>query len=894
LMQGYLNTQDKTFNQVTALDKDKKANIHLVGNEVHADIATFKDIGKLAITAKDKGSLYLNASGYYYNPTSFKNFNYERKSYNNAQDQHGKPIIIHHNENNFINVKYVGIGSDVDWWHFAKGWNENEDFRNIASEYRLTNDIDFKGNQGKGKEGKDWQNYANYCIDGYGCTNMIVGFNGDSAFTKTFDGQGYTLKNINIDTTGFVNNKSDIYVGIFGIADGAKFKNINVDYMGGGIQNKDVYYIGGFVGYIDNGNFSQISLKNIKNFNSDNGYIYYAGGFAGYINNGNFSNISLSEIGNFYNNSLRYNYTGGFAGYITVGTFKNIDLNAIENLNNKISRGYYDTYNYTGGFAGMIRNGNFSNISLSEIGKFYNIRNDNAIVTSFVGGFAGSIGNGNFSNISLNNIENIGTGGNVHSYAGGFAGSIGNGNFSNISLNNIENIGTGESTFLTDAGGFAGKIYKGNFSNIVLNGISNIIGNFGHNTDAGGFVGSITGNDLKFNNIFLYFNSGAEIGSKRAAGKFAGYINNIKVDGIHIYHHENDLTNATADQDYWNDFNNGYISDKINIHTYKDETQGYSDFEKAVIDSLAKEGLHKDKNGKLIFTTDFEIEKPTNPTDPTDPSNPDVILDSDDLYVDVVEDILDDILDGDYTVSIDDLGNIIFKESSPDGDRVITLKSIYESLEFLEELYKQKGMQDKLKDIYAKYTKALELNNFLLSIVQNDIDKAKENINKFNFLLKEYNTVLSIYNDYVEKINKGQMSITDDKFVTALAKLNSYAKDLISYKEYVDGVIVKLNNKYDIEKNYGYTNFKFTDIFASLNFSHNLQNPDVDNPNKPELPETDMEFEQTASLNLIGDNALDDDDEKKEIDETSLAQKNKTCIVSDNYKTMNPCIVSGM
>ncbi|MCV3392799.1 hypothetical protein L8V88_07215 [Campylobacter sp. IFREMER_LSEM_CL2101] len=65
--------------------------------------------------------------------------------------------------------------------------------------------------------------------------------------------------------------------------------------------------------------------------------------------------------------------------------------------------------------------------------------------------------------------------------------------------------------------------------------------------------------------------------------------------------------------------------------------------------------------------------------------------------------------------------------------------------------------------------------------------------------------------------------------------------------------------------------------------------PDIDNSQGGDLPA----FEQTASLNLIGDNALDDDDEKKEIDETSLAQKNKTCIVSDNYKTMNPC-VAGM
>ncbi|WP_139453249.1 hypothetical protein, partial [Campylobacter armoricus] len=65
-------------------------------------------------------------------------------------------------------------------------------------------------------------------------------------------------------------------------------------------------------------------------------------------------------------------------------------------------------------------------------------------------------------------------------------------------------------------------------------------------------------------------------------------------------------------------------------------------------------------------------------------------------------------------------------------------------------------------------------------------------------------------------------------------------------------------------------------------------------PNKPELPETDMNFEQTASLNLIGDEALEEEDEKQEVEEASMKQRSRTCIVSDNFKTMNPCVVGGM
>ncbi|MCV3434966.1 filamentous hemagglutinin N-terminal domain-containing protein, partial [Campylobacter sp. IFREMER_LSEM_CL1846] len=189
LLYGTFDIKSKTFNQIAALDKDKKTNIYLVGNETHADIATLNNTDKLHITAKDEGSLYLGATGYYYNPSSFKSFNYKQQDYDNALDETGNKIEVKHNNEKFLNNKFIGISSDVDWWHFAKGWNENKSDFSKNIEYRLTNNINFKGNQGKGKEGKDWQNYANYCIDGLDCTSMMIGDN-KNPFTKTFDGQG--------------------------------------------------------------------------------------------------------------------------------------------------------------------------------------------------------------------------------------------------------------------------------------------------------------------------------------------------------------------------------------------------------------------------------------------------------------------------------------------------------------------------------------------------------------------------------------------------------------------------------------------------------------------------------------------------------------------------------
>ncbi|MCV3483455.1 filamentous hemagglutinin N-terminal domain-containing protein, partial [Campylobacter sp. CNRCH_2014_0184h] len=675
LMQGYLNTKDKTFNQVTAFDKDKKANIHLVGNEVHADIATFKDIEKLAITAKNNGSLYLNATGYYYNPTSFKNFNYEMKSYNNAQDQHGRPIIVHHNKDNFNNVKYVGIGSDVDWWHFAKGWNENKDgvFRDTASEYRLTNDIDFNGNQGK--------NYANYCIDGLGCTSMIVGSiigkdydwsnQLDDAFNKTFDGQGYTLENINMNITS---NSSLDSIGIFGTTNGATFKNINIDYMNGEIKYSNNTHqdgsIGGFVGYSRNSTIDNIYLKNIDKISATN--IGVVGGFTGMwsayeeeqanisnvtlegikeidvtnatgniggfaamllggniknifldvgditincLNNGdgerqyggfvgfgsgNINNIYIKNIGdiNIYSHVNDYFHIGGFAGHLD-GVISNIHIGSIGNIMYTSSNNITSSYLEIGGFLGssMLLGGPGPKLTIDKVvidkidGIFINNTSQSSSSAFSIGGFAGYLYNMELSNIKIKSIGNIDYKGNLpqYSYIGGFFGEASNGTFNNIAINNAEKIQLQYGTF----GGFGGR----------------------------------TDWSANFKNIYMYFDKGTTINGTMANGKFVGYVddnNQIQFDNVHIYHHENDLTNATADQDYWGNTNN-----KIQIHTYNDSNKDevYKDFQ--------------DKANTISKPMLPIMPPPSKPSDPTDPTDPNVILDTDDI---ISEDIINQII----------------------------------------------------------------------------------------------------------------------------------------------------------------------------------------------------------------------------------------------------------
>ncbi|EAL3939817.1 hypothetical protein A0068_09245, partial [Campylobacter lari] len=312
-------------------------------------------------------------------------------------------------------------------------------------------------------------------------------------------------------------------------ANKATFKNINVDYMGGGIKaknNNGNLHVGGFVGESYNSTFTNISLNNIGDISSSNDDYSYVGGFAGRIgNNATFSNISLNNIGDISSSNNNNSSAGGFAGHV------------------------------------VVRNATLTNISLNNIGNISSSSNNN----SSAGGFAGHVvvDKATLTNISLNNIGNISSSSN-NSYAGGFAGYIivDNTTFSNISLNDIGNISSSnDESYDSYAGGFVGRI--------------------------SGYY-SYTGN-VKFENIYMYFKddakitaSGGDRNRENKAGKFYGHEDNKNsvtstFNNIHIYYKDGTLSNATASSKYENEVKNDKEAqnDKINLHTYTDEADGY-------------------------------------------------------------------------------------------------------------------------------------------------------------------------------------------------------------------------------------------------------------------------------------------------------------------------------
>ncbi|MGJ0150007.1 hypothetical protein ACP0SF_08570, partial [Campylobacter lari] len=885
---------------------NEKSKTHLVGNKV------FVDFGKSIIqsdynfiSALDKSHVYISSVDYYNNVNKYNKTNFVKGNYlTNAKNIE----------------KFVSIGSDIDWWHFAKGWNEDKQFRYTANEYRLINSIDFGGNQGK--------NYANYCIDGLGCTSMIVGngyyWNYLKSFDKSFDGQGYTLKNINIDTTVLSSDKN-INVGLFGSSNGAVFKNINIDYMNGSIKSNgffDSIFIGGFVGFDKSSKFDKIKISNINNIEAennikDNWSSVNVGGFAGSISMGDVSNVEILNINKIYGKGIQDSAStsvGGFVGGVGDSSYSNIKISNINSIISKteggVNGGYTGNRAVSGGFAGTSSDyygGKYENIIVENVKNIYSEAKDEQ--GSFSGGFIGDIyasENDIFSNIVVDNISNIiaiggreGTAGGKmsNSGAGGFSGNVGmyyfdsKSKFSNIKINNIDLIKS--SGMLSSAGGFIADIHGGIYNNISVSNIKEISsdnningGSFGGNREAssGGFsgniasgefgniiitnIGSIFSNTMQnnsysgifvgniedqysnrnFSNIFIYISDNHNIRSNSTnrqsyVGKFYGNLNGqTTFNNIHIYHKAGELGNVVADQNSW-----GNTLDKINIHTYTNTNSGYTDFENKVLVELDKDGLHKDKDGNLVFTKDFDINSPSKPT-----TDPDVVLESDDVIsVNDLNKWLDEIYNGTYWVDIKDLKLQGVSEE------------IQQSIAFLEALYGQSGMQDILEKISIDYKKASDkFNTFnknkteLLLFINTQLkDLVNATNDKLNILLtkqKELDTLIKAYNNYVALINKGLANESDPEFITLKNQINTLMSesDVLASEIGLNQNTLKLWQDKASKDSNGH--FKIIGAFANVILNTNPKLDQIteeggggEDPNKPELPDNGLEFEQT-------------------------------------------------
>lgn len=516
-------------------------------------------------------------------------------------------------------------------------------------------------------------------------------------------------------------------------------------------------YLGGLAGYIENGTFSNITLRDIKGENYSSN-IVGAGGFAGEINSGTFNNISLKNLGNIG----VAKYAGGFAGQINGGDFSSIILSNIESIYGKNNGGGFVGYTtgnttfdgislkdirfiksgaFTGGFAGMTQ-GNviFENIVLNDLEE---------ISGSHAGGFVGGVlnnenGIASLSNIVLNNIESIkGIG-----FTGGFTGYAGAGTYKNIILNNIGEISANGTASLDEksiyAGGFAGRIKSDgiNFSNIVLNDIDKISASIA----AGGFVGNIeNGSNIANSNIYFYglLNSSSNknyithnenILNLSNTTDFQTLINQSKIAGLEY------LTNTSTSNSHLHMINGGKIGNEKSKITFDKDNFTYNTPKISEVDP--------DGSGSS-----------SSPTAPNEGELSSITLEQSDFE--------DEILNEDYVLNIDSIDFNKFNE----GDVAILLyllkntsnkklkESLKQSLEFYTEFNKG-GLKTEFEKWYGsdestyktsmgKYNYIIEslanLKEYVNTTLKPELESIKNNLNRLEFLKAEIKRLERVY-----------------------------------------------------------------------------------------------------------------------------------------------------
>ncbi|MCR8687280.1 hypothetical protein, partial [Campylobacter sp. 1569] len=520
-------------------------------------------------------------------------------------------------------------------------------------------------------------------------------------------------------------NEKPQYVGVFGKVGKAlgdtnegkiEIKNINVDYMGGGINAKDAEAVGGFVGLID---FNEAGLGKIEN-------------------------ITLKDISNISNANSEQEYMyfriGGFAGAIYNTDVYNIEINDIDKINQETLGSRY-AFSEIGGFAGVMSNIKLNNIRAHDIGDIYTNAHhfDDTGAEVYMGGFVGHVsGDAEMKNISLNVKGNF-HGESNEVYMGGFVGLYNDGKayFSNILVDFKGNITSNNTNGSSYIGGFVGRVSDINDNSSTFENISlEISGKVNAESKTEGYenyIGGFTGTQLgifKFKNIYMYFDKDFKInGGRNNIGKFFGhdfYTNNASYENIHIYHHENDLTYAIADKDYWN---------KLQIHIYNDSNKdkAYDNFKEQT---------------NTIFKPMPPIISPSQDTDYI-PNTEDIIseeavLDENDLYKDIIiNEIIADLKNKYYSIDIADLKAILeayknldknsaeartkfimdyfFDKNNKDNPSIEEAqKEIFQSLDFLL-VYQDNGLSKASDDKFAS-KEAIKAKNDILAEVSNALE----------------------------------------------------------------------------------------------------------------------------------------------------------------------------
>ena len=373
-----------------------------------------------------------------------------------------------------------------------------------------------------------------------------IGNANSGTFTGSFDGNGFTIRNLNVF--------SGKYAGLFGCNEGV-IKNITLEniyvygtrYIGGicgentsygtienckvlsgKIESESSFNIinaGGVCGSnkgLMQGNFSNSCDVNAKN--SENSV--YAGGIVGYndstltvaiTNSYNTGNISSSSV-SYY----AYSYSGGIVGYVNSTVTITNSYNT-GNISSYSSDSSYSSYSYSGGIVGYTsstvtitnsyNNGNIYSSSddktyiggivgyinsTATITNSYNTGNISSSVSYYAYSYSGGIVGYVNSTVTITNSYNTGniSSYSSYSYSGGIVGYVN----STVTITNSYN--TGNISSDDYSGGIVG--YSDSYSEVTITNSYNT-GNISSSIYSGGIVGFVSSSN-KVVNLYDTFN----------------------------------------------------------------------------------------------------------------------------------------------------------------------------------------------------------------------------------------------------------------------------------------------------------------------------------------------------------------------------------------------------
>ncbi|OCR08748.1 filamentous hemagglutinin N-terminal domain-containing protein [Helicobacter pullorum] len=924
---------------------NKNDSIYFVGENIYidADAANLSSNNNVYATAFSEG--YIQRQMNKFQKDNFQFGDFKNLITNEKYDYESKGEI---EGKSFKKAITLGNGNAdealSEWYWFANGWNNNNGDTRSVDEFRLVGDIDFsKQLNGKDRTIIDFSNNGNnktYTGNYAAPTNngngnlvnadysdaMMVG-EYNKGFSVVFDGSGYTLGNVDIDT------QIGSVAAIFGNTNTAEIKNLAIDT----IDIDSLNSAGALVGRASD---SYISNINVKNVNINGGY--GVGGLIGSVHESQISNIAMSNI-KVEGLEAAGGLTGFAYGKLTISDITLSDLWVYQK-----PEGSNGNDGGAGGLIGWSANDGITieNVVLNQIHEVVATFDDTMSQQEWAsaGGLVGRLvntGTSYFKNIILNGIGKI-------------------------EAKEINNLVSGTTYSQTQAGGFIGSLNgNSNTQNVYLyfNDDSTIkaSGGYNHQDYVGkfyGYVETYNNPNVSLNNVNLYYNDNPS----------PSLANPIK---------DADSSNSTYYNQTINPTDKDIASNKINLYTYSDSAQGIKDFQTALEQQNNSGGAFE--TNKIVNIGDdsnpiysFEQTTGSNITPPTDPSLPNidlgnVVLEKDDFISldSTIKEIIHEILNENYGINIaldkngyisqetlDKLINISntideilkgieSKESEATLDTKIhklfelilvdsnpntaELESLKQSLNFLRAFYDgDNGLKDDFAKWYSKdnsidkysYVKdsILKLKSFIngegnyngnglinqISSINNNLKALESLKQRIKAAQKYYQEALKAKLPYetLEGIYNGMVKTINESYIQALGVLETLKGEDRDY-------LTHLYKEYSIKEDSGFDDIRGTfsfsgnDILSKIDSIILEDKPALTPPTKEEVgddPTKENNPDVPNNLQKIADLASKEAililpaQEKQEAIVEDGKERGRLCIVSDNAKTNNPCM----